>query len=66
MLRSSKEEHKAPLPKRVQKRAPSTGSGSEANRALNLPTMPSSSMKAAPYWITLRLPTCRENRTDTG
>lgn len=37
------------LPKRVQNRAPSTGSGRDANSALNLPTVPSSSMKAAPY-----------------
>lgn len=47
------------LPKRVQKSAPSTGSGREAKRALNLPIMPKASMKAAPYCITRRLPTCR-------
>lgn len=47
------------LPNRVQKRAPSTGSGKDAKRALNLPTMPRASMSAAPYWITRRLPTCR-------
>lgn len=46
------------LPKSVQKRAPSTGSGREAKRALNLPIMPKPSMRAAPYWITRRLPTC--------
>lgn len=46
------------LPKRVQKRAPSTGSGREAKRALNFPIMPKASMRAAPYCITRRLPTC--------
>lgn len=50
------------LPKRVQKRAPSTGSGREAKRALNFPIMPSASMRAAPYWITRRLPTCRADK----
>eukprot|EP00069_Balaena_mysticetus_P002326 bmy_16010T0 len=50
------------LPKRVQKRAPSTGSGSEAKRALNFPIMPNASMSAAPYCITRRLPTCGTHR----
>lgn len=55
------------LPKRVQKRAPSTGSGREAKRALNLPIMPNPSMRAAPYCITRRLPTCRTHqRAETG
>ena len=47
------------IPNKVQNRAPRTGSGREANRALNLPTMPSSNIMAAPYWITRLLPTWR-------
>lgn len=47
------------IPNSVQNRAPRTGSGREANRALNLPTSPSSSIMAAPYWITRLLPTWR-------
>lgn len=45
------------MPKRVQNKAPKTGSGRDANRALNLPTSPKNSIMAAPYWITRLLPT---------
>lgn len=54
------------IPNRVQNSAPRTGSGREANNALNLPTSPSSSIIAAPYWITRRLPTWRTNQRAAG
>ena len=36
---------------------PRMGSGREAKRAVNLPTVPRRNMMAAPYWTTLLLPT---------
>lgn len=45
------------MPNNVQNSAPRTGSGNDAKRALNFPTIPSSSISAAPYWITRLLPT---------
>lgn len=37
------------MPNNVQNSAPRTGSGNDAKRALNFPTIPSSSISAAPY-----------------
>lgn len=52
------------MPNSVQNSAPRTGSGNDANRALNLPTIPSSSISAAPYWITRLLPTYTIKHTE--
>ena len=45
------------LPNRVQNMPPRIGSGREAKRAVNLPTVPRRNMMTAPYWTTLLLPT---------
>lgn len=46
------------LPNKVQNKPPSTGSGSEANKAVNFPMVPNSNIMIAPYCTTLLLPTC--------
>lgn len=50
------------LPNKVQNIPPRTGSGKEANRAVNFPIVPNNSIMPAPYCITLLLPTCRRNQ----
>lgn len=50
------------LPNRVQNIPPRTGSGKEANRAVNFPIVPNKNIMPAPYCITLLLPTCRRNQ----
>jgi len=46
----------------VQNIPPRTGSGKEANRAVNFPIVPNKNIMPAPYCITLLLPTCRRNQ----
>lgn len=50
-------------PKRVQNMPPRMGSGKEANRAVNFPTVPRTSIIMAPYWTTLLLPTYLKEHT---
>lgn len=50
------------LPNKVQNMPPSTGSGSDANKAVNFPMVPKSNIMIAPYCTTRLLPTCTETR----